>query len=647
MSIIFGLLEERGVIVSEPDMKRFAAATERYSTGAASIYLAGSLGMASQPYQSHGRSAAEPGLFRDTHGNIIAFDGRLDNYRELQSQLGIPSEAYPDSRIVLAAFFRWGAASFSRFVGDWAFALWSVKDAALYLARDHAGARTVYFRQHRDALLWSTYLDTFQCCDWPSSLSDDYAACYLTGTPIRDLTPSKGVRSVPPGHYLIFRDGKLSQHPHWDPVVRKTIRYKDDVEYENEFFALFRQSVERRTGPGEPILAQLSGGMDSTAIVCMSDYIRRSADPEAPILDTVSFYDDSEASLNERPYFSITEAKRGKVGTHLDISFSQRTFEPHESVDGVYLFPGADSFAINQESCLYDSISHKGYRSILSGIGGDEVLGGVPVAYPELADYLVSGNMRTLLRQSIAWCLIDRTPLLLQLYETAKYTIGLYAPSKSTSVPVPPWIPAAVRSRARELNGARADLSVRWGIAPHSLANAETWWNIMETLPHLSPQILFRPEYRYPFLDKDLVTYLFSIPPEQLLRPGRRRSLMRRALRHIIPTEILERPRKAYQLRAPLVALMQAHTKVEHAFADSLLADSGLIDASQFRIALNDAARGDPRWRHALFKTIAFELWLKSMTQSKSKVLDDPMFTNRSTASGRSASSASQAAVSA
>jgi asparagine synthetase B (glutamine-hydrolysing) len=56
---------------------------------------------------------------------------------------------------------------------------------------------------------------------------------------------------------------------------------------------------------------------------------------------------------------------------------------------------------------------------------------------------------------------------------------------------------------------------------------------------------------RYPFLDKDLVNYLFSIPREQILRPGRRRSLMRRALANIVPHEVLERRRKAYQLRAP------------------------------------------------------------------------------------------------
>lgn len=647
MSIIFGLLGEPGTVVAEREMKQLAAVTERYATGAGSMYLAGRLGMAFQPYQTHERSAREPGISRDTHGNVVSFDGRLDNDRELRDLLDLPIGTYSDSQIVLAAFFQWGEACFSRFVGDWAFALWSAKDCGLYLARDHAGTRTLHFRQQGEAMLWSTYIDSFLPCDWPLQLSSDYAACYLSCNPIRDLTPYDGLRAVRPGHYLILRDGKLSQYPHWDPVVTTAIRYNNDAEYEDEFFALFRQSVERRTGPGAPILAQLSGGMDSTAIVCMSDHIRRSNDPDAPILDTVSFYDDSEASLNEKAYFSITEAKRGQTGTHIDNAFSQRTFEPHEAADGIYLFPGADSFAIQQERRLYDRVWHKGYGSVLSGIGGDEVLGGVPIAYPELADYLVSGNLQALLRQSIAWSLVDRSPLVHELYETAKYAYRLYSYPKFSAIPVAPWISPLLRIRALEANGTSDDISSRWGIAPHRLSNGEAWWSIMETLPHLSPQILFRPEYRYPFLDKDLVTYLFSIPPDQMLRPGRRRSLMRRALSQIIPREVLERRRKAYQLRAPMLALMAAHAKLEETFATSLLGNAGFIDLKQFRISLDDAARGDPRWRQALLKTIALELWLKSIAGSKSNVLSGIGFSEGSAAAQRPSRSASQAVVSA
>jgi asparagine synthase (glutamine-hydrolysing) len=93
----------------------------------------------------------------------------------------------------------------------------------------------------------------------------------------------------------------------------------------------------------------------------------------------------------------------------------------------------------------------------------------------------------------------------------------------------------------------------------------------METMPHLFPSPLRRPEYRYPFLDKDLTEYLFSIPREQVLQPGRRRVLMRRALVGIVPQEILERRRKAYQLHAPLKALSLASQDLVDLFQDSHL----------------------------------------------------------------------------
>jgi asparagine synthase (glutamine-hydrolysing) len=148
------------------------------------------------------------------------------------------------------------------------------------------------------------------------------------------------------------------------------------------------------------------------------------------------------------------------------------------------------------------------------------------------------------------------------------------------------------------------------GTAPHSLENALTWWEIMETLPHLFPQILFRPEYRYPMLDKDLVEYLFSIPPEQLVRPGRRRFMMRRALAGIVPSEILERKRKAFQLRAPLNAIRAAQPKLARLISSSKIAEMGYIDVVSLRCALEATAGGNPEWLQAILRAIAYELWL-------------------------------------
>jgi len=551
--------------------------------------------------------------FVDRQGNAITFDGRLDNYKELAVVLGVSTSITSDSQIVLEAFRYWGGDCFCRLTGDFALALWSATEQALFLVRDHAGSRTLYFRHQQNQVLWSTYLDTFLTAGSDLHLSQDYVACYLACRPIRDLTPWEGIRSVRPSHYLAIRDGMVSQHPHWNPAVTSTIRYKNDSQYEEHFLHLFGQSVARRTGPGAPILAQLSGGMDSTSIVCMSDCLRRTGDTQAEILDTVSFYDDSEASLNDRPYFSIVEVNRGKTGTHIDTAFSQRTFDPHDDATyGAYLTPGADSFSVSQERRFYDLVWHRGYRSILSGIGGDEVLGGVPNPLPELADHLVTGKAWTLLRQSVAWSLVDRTPLLKTLCDTARYTAQLYEGSPSNDKTIPPWVAAQLLKRVREIDLENTAYFTTMTMTPHQADNGMGWWSIMETLPHLVPQLIVRPEYRYPFLDKDLVNYVFSIPREQVLRPGRRRSVMRRALRGIVPLEILERRRKAFQLRAPLSAIQMANSKLEYLFADSAIAKAGFVDIHVLRLSLKATARGEAEWRQPLLRTIALELWLRS-----------------------------------
>jgi asparagine synthase (glutamine-hydrolysing) len=349
---------------------------------------------------------------------------------------------------------------------------------------------------------------------------------------------------------------------------------------------------------------------------------RRLRDPDCEILDTISFYDDSEASLNERSFFSVTEAHRGKIGTHVNTAFSQRTFRPHDGEHGIYFLPGADSFSIHQERRLHDVYSTAGYRSILSGIGGDEVLGGVPDAFPELEDHLVAGHLCELLRRSVDWCLADRSHLAGTLYGTVMFAIRLYTRHRGSHSVIPPWLSDSLTNRCRQIGTVRERESPsRFGIAPHRLDNANAWNSVMETLPHLFPQILSRLEYRYPFLDKDLVSFLFSIPREQIVRPGRRRSLMRRALVGIVPDGILERRRKAFQLRAPLAALQHARPALERLLADSELAKASLIDIQTLRLALGHVAEGQVQWHQALLKTIAFELWLTTHNRRNARLL--------------------------
>lgn len=610
MSILFGTLKERGGLVTEAELRQLSRATERYATGLTVVYTSGRLGMAFQPYVSHERSVREAGSCVDLHGNALSFDGRLDNYRELAAELGVDPGNATDSRIVLAAFARWGEGCFRRFTGDWALVLWEPSSEQLYLARDHAGTRTLHFRIDNNVAEWGTYLDSFLAGSRDIAISKSYIACYVSGLPLRNLTPYDSIVAVPPAHYVIVGRGKARTRAHWSAAeVAETTR-ESDKDYEDSFLALLQQSVRRRSNVTESVLAELSGGMDSTAIVCVSDHLRRSEEAGAALLDTVSYCDDAERSLDDRQYFSIAEKQRGKVGTHLDMAISQRTFLPHNSAKGSYLVPGADSLSLAREEEFFQAVWSKGYYSILSGIGGDELLGGVPDPKPELASYLASGDLRKLLGQSFAWSLADRSPLVETLWCSVAYFARLYRSS-----PPSPTVPFWLTPTLAECAGATAQKYAsrrRWWCSPRQLNNEDTWWAVMETLPHLFPRIVARPEYRYPYLDKDLVNFLMAIPREQLLRPNRRRSLMRRALFGIVPHEVLERRAKAFQLRGVLQALQSACPALEELFQRSVLVAEGCIDPDLFRSALRKACEGEASHTRTVIRTIAMELWLQS-----------------------------------
>jgi asparagine synthase (glutamine-hydrolysing) len=617
MSIIFGIRKPDGEIVDDTELLRLAHRTERYAPDGTFVTSAGRVGMGFQPFHTTERSRLEDQPLVDEHGSLLVFDGRLDNHEELRYKLGIREPRVADSQLILSAFVRWDESCFAQFVGDWAIALWSAAKQTLYLARDHAGTRTLFFQHVSGALQWSTYLDSLLLPETSHQLDKEYVASYLASRPIRDLTPYRGIRAVLPAHYKRVMADAVVAKPHWSSMASGNIRYGSDEEYEVHFLQLFKTSVVRRTTPGGKILAQLSGGMDSTSIVCMSDHIRTSQGaPPAELLDTLSYYDDSEPNWQERPYFSIVESARGKTGIHIDRSDWHPTLEPLDQSEGVALWPGWHGGSAEQARKFDDLVRARGYRAIVSGIGGDELLGGVPTPLPELAEYLVSGSPAKLFRRSADWCLTDRSPLLHLLFQTVKFTINLYRQPGPDVTKMPSWIAPDLRKLCFDLKHREIEGGKRLGFSPTALGNGITWWAILETLPHLIPPLLTRYEYRYPYLDRDLVDFLLRIPRDQLLRPGQRRSLMRRALKDIVLPEILARRRKGFVIRGPLTLVQQEKEKIEQLFARSFLGEHGFIDPVRLRSTLELVARGKAIDQlQTLLRAIALELWFKSRAQ--------------------------------
>lgn len=609
MSILFGIRKTDGNAVEESELREIAQTTAIWAPDGTFLQRTGSIGMGLQPYHTHSRSHLGGRPVTDSFGNMVTFDGRLDNQVDLIRCLSISDPYCSDPIIALEAFRRWGEACFEHFVGDWAMALWIASTESLYIARDHAGTRTLYYEQRGDAVIWSTFLESFSVGGRRRELDDSFAAAYLTASAIGSRTPYRGVRAVPPAHSIRFARQGMSTRRHWNPVVDDTIHYRDEGQYDERFLEVFEQSVRRRIGTSDPVIAHLSGGMDSSAIVCMSDKIRQKQNLD-PIM-TLSFFDDTEPTWNERPYFSAVEVQRNQAGIHLAVSMAARSLRPHEASDGGFLPLGGDSSMVSEERRLADAFAPNGYRAILAGVGGDELLGGSLTSLPELASKAASLEWRSLLRSSVSWCVPSRYPLFLLLRDLLGFLINLYLPGRSRKR-TPPWL----RVDLDELGDDGRDglmPTQRLGHSPRALANGLAWCCILETLPNANPPMLARYEYRFPYLDRDLVEYLLRVPYAQMTRPGRRRLMMRRALRGIVPEMVLERPRKGYVIRAPLAFIRDRRDEILGVFERPPVFLEQLIDIPVFKRALDKAIQAvEVDWISHLLKTIDLAIWVRS-----------------------------------
>jgi asparagine synthase (glutamine-hydrolysing) len=119
MSILFGVRAVAGATLAENELEELGGATARYASEGTFVLVRPNVGMGFQPCSTHQRSKLDVQPVAAAQGNMLSFDGRLDNHKSLCTELELPCEATPDSEIVRAAFDRWGGGSFcSRLVGD-------------------------------------------------------------------------------------------------------------------------------------------------------------------------------------------------------------------------------------------------------------------------------------------------------------------------------------------------------------------------------------------------------------------------------------------------------------------------------------------------------------------------------------------------
>lgn len=599
----------------DPDLlARITDGIYRNGPDAIANYTSGSVGMIYRAFHTTAEARRENQPYLTQRGFVMTWDGRLDNREELIELIGkrISTET-TDVAIVAEAFDRWETGCFRGFVGDWAISIWKPMEREIVLASDYMCIRHIFYRLKADCMWWSTELDPLVLLSGDRfHIDDEYIAGYFANDPDAHLTPYREIHQVPPGQFVTIRQGKANIQRYWQFTPKSRVRYRSDAEYEEHFRHVFRNSVRRRLRSDSPILAELSGGLDSSSIVCMADDITSKEGGQFPRVDTLSYYDKTEPSGDDWLYFRKVEENRGRVGSHIDAGIlSQSASLQYARFSAL---PGYLGFSRDLDTQRAAVVERGGYRVVLSGIGGDEFMGAIPIPNAQLADLIVQLKLVSLAKQLMAWSLIKRRPWIQLLWQALAdllpSCVGKYVIPQAK---VEPWIE---RDFAKRTNIAVRQLDVdehfRF-LLPTRRSYVGGVLMMSNKLAKSMPATLAFEETRYPYLDRNLIEFMLSIPADQLQRPGERRSLMRRSLAGIVPQDILSRRTKQFGARTPVLAMQTNWHECQILLDSGLSSELGYINPRRFLDALHAAMNGREIHVGRMFKTVSLELWLRDL----------------------------------
>jgi asparagine synthase (glutamine-hydrolysing) len=610
MSVQGGIWDFNGQPADRDFITRISQSLAEYGPHGNESYFNGSIGMLYRPFHTTLESRAERQPYISQLGRVITWDGRLDNRDQLIDDLcSALQNDRTDVAIVASAFDRWGTDCFAKLIGEWAVVVWNPRARELILARDYIGVRQLFYCVSPRRVIWCSHLSPLALCGDQFTLSNEYIAGYLAEDPEAHLTPYREILAVPPGKLARIGSDKAIISTYWslNPGVKN--RYKTDAEYEEAYRHVFRQAVRRRLRTDSSVLAELSGGLDSSSIVCMTDDILANETFETQKVDTFSYYDSGEPDEDDLSHFRRVEEERRRTGFHVDLCASGDSLVLRNPS-----FVAAPGFGTRNEvkQALLRVLKDHKYRVLLSGFGGDEINGQTLDPRVVMADLLLQMRLVELAKQLTTWSLLIRKRPWIQLFlQTAVQALPAFLRATlSSQGEVEPWINDTF-ARKQKMSIRQVQVASRGCLLPSHRDAAQTVSTLSRRISCAEPSPI---ERRYPFLDQTLVEFLTTIPPDQLLRPGERRSLMRRALQNIVPAEILARRTKSVAGRSSCIALMKHWHEVESAFVSPLTSHLGFVDKDSILEALLSLKNGKvPIYVVRLLKALSLEFWLRDV----------------------------------
>ncbi len=631
MSCFAGMFHFDGRPADPDTTAAMGDAIAQRATDGGEDFCQGPLAMTYRAFHTTRESHWERQPMQGPSGELLCWDGRLDNRDELRSQLDC-SLVPTDAELVMSAYREWGAGFLAHLVGDFALAIFDPRERQVLLGRDFFGARPLYYAQRGEKLMWSTdLLPLMQFGGLDLALDDDYIAQFVVAAMEPQRSPYRQIRAVAPGHVMVFRDGKVVRNGwYWRPDRHKEIRYATDRDYEEHFYELFRQAVKSRLRSGATVWTDLSGGLDSSSVTMMADEIVSRGRVDCHGVETWTAVNGESILTNELPYVRLVESRRGRSGYHLyEDELWFRNF-----LDSEFHHAAPTPFSCIPERfrLLSEGMYRSNARVRLSGHGGDHLLGNTPVS-PELGDLVREFRFIELHRQLGILSASQKQPYSKLLF---KHVLPFALPAVlrerfDINRYLRDCLPPGFRQRVP-----RASLQM-WPSDPFGNATPsrrERMRRVLSAVQVLAQGLtptFAKFEVRYPMLDRRLVEWMLAIPMSQIQRPGETRSLMRRAFRQLLPAEIWERRTKGTVDEGVCRGLNLAWSEVEEVVSGRRLVRRGFFESDYVERAVLSVAHGGSMGRGIFSRLIGLELWLRTIEQPEFRSTCSTRFLSRRT----------------
>ena len=480
----------------------------------------------------------------------VTYNGEIYNHVELREELrakGYRFRSASDTEVLLAAYQEWNEACVTRFNGMFAFAIWDRDRRRLFCARDRMGVKPFYYCWDGARFAFASEIKGLLAAGLRPSPNQRAVFDYLDGACLdhSEDTFFEGIRQLPPAHTLTV-DTQVTVQRYWGlpPCGEAGLSMRDAAE---RFRHLFRDAVRLRLRSDVPIGTCLSGGLDSSSIVCVANDLMfvEHAVPRELIGERQKTFSScfEDPAYDERQFIRPVLERTGAEAHYtfpdpkeLAESVSQLVWQQDE--------PFASTSIFAQWNVMRLAAQH-GVKVLLDGQGADELLAGYHGFFGAFfADLAAKRRWLGLLWELMA-------------YRRLQGPIPKYVFANLARAFLPSLLVRFLRSRMiGSVDWIAPEFRRQWGPTPaasslagshlHRMQHQLLTWNGLRALLHYEDRnsMAFGIETRLPFLDYRLVEFLYGLEPELKIRNGWTKAVLREALDGVLPSEVCWRADK-------------------------------------------------------------------------------------------------------